>query len=139
MCHPSSSYSSGVDLIKPIKGDPRNPHATFICEMCDCFFCDDLAKIIHCKGRRHRLNYKVIRMYQLRLGKGSNHRLFGEPSKLNFSLPGFALMFMPANLYSPNVWLILWACFRNVSLAASVSFISPTMLNWSRKENKTSI
>ena len=69
MCHPSFSYSSGVDLIKPIKGDPRNPHATFICEMCDCFFCDDLAKIIHCKGRRHRLNYKVIDMYQLRLGK----------------------------------------------------------------------
>ena len=26
--------------------------------MCDCTFNDDLAKDLHLKGRRHRLNYK---------------------------------------------------------------------------------
>ena len=26
--------------------------------MCDCTFNDDLAKELHLKGRRHRLNYK---------------------------------------------------------------------------------
>lgn len=28
------------------------------CKMCDCTFNDDLAKELHLKGRRHRLNYK---------------------------------------------------------------------------------
>ena len=51
--------------MKPIKGDPRNPHATYICELCDCFFCDDMARLIHCKGRRHRLNYKVINTHKI--------------------------------------------------------------------------
>ena len=49
----------GEYLVKPVRGDPRNPHATFMCELCDCFFCDEMARTIHCKGRRHRLNFKV--------------------------------------------------------------------------------
>ena len=41
-----------------VKGDPKVPHATYKCELCDCYFNDDYAKKMHVKGRRHRLNYK---------------------------------------------------------------------------------
>ena len=34
------------------------PHATYKCELCDCYFNDDYAKKMHVKGRRHRLNFK---------------------------------------------------------------------------------
>ena len=39
--------------------DAKYPHAKFKCEMCECYFNDEFAKVLHCKGRRHRLNYKV--------------------------------------------------------------------------------
>ena len=45
--------------MKSVKNDPKSPLSTYFCELCDCFFNDDLARIMHCKGRRHRLNYKV--------------------------------------------------------------------------------
>ena len=45
--------------MKAVKGDVRAPHAGFFCELCDCFFNDEHARTMHCKGRRHRLNYKV--------------------------------------------------------------------------------
>lgn len=41
-------------------GDPRFPHASFKCEMCDCYFNDAFAKKAHVKGRRHRMNYKKM-------------------------------------------------------------------------------
>lgn len=41
-----------------VKGDAKVPHATYKCELCDCYFNDDYAKKMHVKGRRHRLNYK---------------------------------------------------------------------------------
>ena len=41
-----------------VKGDTKVPHATYKCELCDCYFNDDYAKKMHVKGRRHRLNYK---------------------------------------------------------------------------------
>ena len=53
------------------------------------------------------------------------------------------LMFAHVHLYNLNVWLIMWACSRRVDgvlLAASVSFLSPAILNPSRNSdrNKTS-
>ena len=41
-----------------VKGDPKVPHATYKCELCDCYFNDDYAKKMHVKGHRHRLKYK---------------------------------------------------------------------------------
>ena len=35
-----------------------NIQVIYHCTMCDCTFNDDLAKELHLKGRRHRLNYK---------------------------------------------------------------------------------
>ena len=49
----------GEFLVVSIKGDPRSPLSSYHCQLCDCFFNDELAKRMHCKGRRHKLNYKV--------------------------------------------------------------------------------
>lgn len=54
-----------------VSSDPKFPHASFKCEMCDCYFNDEFAKKAHVKGRRHRLNYK--KMYQ--------PSLYVEPTK----------------------------------------------------------
>ena len=51
----------GLELVIRAKKDPNQPQVIFKCTMCDCFFNDDNAKLMHCKGRRHRLNYKVRR------------------------------------------------------------------------------
>jgi len=32
---------------------------SFFCKLCDCSFTDIMGKIMHAKGRRHRLAYKV--------------------------------------------------------------------------------
>lgn len=42
--------------------EARNETGTavsFYCKLCDCKFTDPNAKIMHMKGRRHRLQYKV--------------------------------------------------------------------------------
>ena len=73
----------------------------------------------------------------------SNLDSFAVHSKLNFSHRSFAgtptLMFAHAHLYNLNEWSIMWACSRKVEavlLAASVSFLSPAMLNPSRNSNR---
>ena len=58
----SPGLFSGEDLVVPVKNDPKFPHATYKCTMCDCYFNDEYARKGHVKGRRHRLNYK--KMYQ---------------------------------------------------------------------------
>ena len=49
----------GLDLVQRVYKDPAAPTACYKCTLCDCFFNDDVAKEMHCKGRRHRLNFKV--------------------------------------------------------------------------------
>ena len=77
----------------------------------------------------------------------SNLRLFAVHLKLNFSLRSFAatptLMFAYVHLCNLNMSLIMWVCSRKdeaLLLAASVSFLSPAMLNPNRnsKKNNTS-
>jgi len=51
---------TGLQLVVAVFKDAKYPHAKFKCEMCDCYFNDEFAKVLHCKGRRHRLNYKVL-------------------------------------------------------------------------------
>ena len=60
-----------------------------------------------------------------------------------FSLRSFAamptLMFAHMHLYTVNMWLIKWTCSSKVEavlLAASVSFLSPAMLNLSRNSDR---
>ena len=89
-------------------------------------------------------------MYIQGLGKRFeclNLRSFATHSKLNFYLRSFAatptLMFAHVHLCNLDMWLIIWACSRNIEavlLVASVSFLSPAMLNPSRNSdrNKTS-
>lgn len=50
---------TGLELVVAVVKDAKYPHAKFKCEMCECYFNDEFAKVLHCKGRRHRLNYKV--------------------------------------------------------------------------------
>jgi len=33
---------------------------SFFCKLCDCSFTDIMGKLMHAKGRRHRLAYKVL-------------------------------------------------------------------------------
>ena len=80
---------------------------------------------------------------------GKNIRMFKLPFvcctfESKFSFLNFAVTptLMFAHLHS-NMWLIMWACSSKVEamfLAASVSFLSPMMLNPSRNSdrNKTS-
>ena len=83
-----------------------------------------------------------IYIYILGLGKRfecSNLRSFAAHSNLNFSFRSFAatptLLFAHAHLHSLNMWV----CSRNVEvvlLAASVSFLSPALLNPSRNNDR---
>ena len=50
---------TGLELVVAVLKDAKYPHAKFMCEMCKCYFNCEFAKVLHCKGRRHRLNYKV--------------------------------------------------------------------------------
>ena len=70
--------------------------------------------------------------------KGSNLRSFAH-SKLNLYLRSFAamptLMFAHEYFYNLNMWLIMWACSRNVEcmlLAAFILFLSQAMPNLDR-------
>lgn len=65
----------GEQFVVSVKGDPKVPHATYKCELCDCYFNDDYAKKMHVKGRRHRLNYK----------KAYQPDLYIEPTKAQVS------------------------------------------------------
>ena len=56
--HPCGHVYLGEQFVVSVKGDTKVPHATYKCELCDCYFNDDYAKKMHVKGRRHRLNYK---------------------------------------------------------------------------------
>lgn len=66
----------GEHLVVAVRGDPKFPHASFKCTMCDCYFNDDFATKAHVKGRRHRLNYK----------KTYDPTLYVEPTKSMVSL-----------------------------------------------------
>jgi len=57
------AQNAGLQLVVAVFKDAKYPHAKFKCEMCDCYFNDEFAKVLHCKGRRHRLNYKVLMIY----------------------------------------------------------------------------
>ena len=62
---------TGEQFVVSVSNDPKFPHATYKCTMCDCYFNDEWARKAHAKGRRHRLNYK--KLYQ--------PDLYVEPSK----------------------------------------------------------
>lgn len=66
--------------------DAKYPHAKYKCEMCECYFNDEFAKVLHCKGRRHRLNYKVCKLIRfmdhlLAIQKSYQPDLKVEPTK----------------------------------------------------------
>ena len=47
----------GGDYIEEVKGE-GGKIVSFNCKLCDCKFNDPNAKIMHMKGRKHRLQYK---------------------------------------------------------------------------------
>ena len=47
----------GGDYIEEVKGDGGKV-VSFNCKLCDCKFNDPNAKVMHMKGRKHRLQYK---------------------------------------------------------------------------------
>lgn len=49
----------GEDYIEEVKSDAGKV-ISFNCKLCECRFNDPNAKEMHMKGRRHRLQYKVI-------------------------------------------------------------------------------
>lgn len=49
----------GGDYIEPQKNDVGTV-ISYYCKLCDCRFNDVNAKEMHLKGRRHRLQFKVI-------------------------------------------------------------------------------
>ena len=87
-----------------------------------------------------------MHMYTSGLGKGFlslNIHLFGADLKLNFSLQSFvatpSLMFAHLHFCNLNALSIMWVCSRKVDtvlLAASVSFLSPVMLDTSRNSDR---
>ena len=48
----------GGDYIEEVKGDGGGKVVSFNCKLCDCKFNDPNAKVMHMKGRKHRLQYK---------------------------------------------------------------------------------
>ena len=66
-----SSLITGEHLVIAVSNDPKFPHASYKCELCDCYFNDEYARKAHVKGRRHRLNYK----------KTHDPSLYVEPTK----------------------------------------------------------
>lgn len=55
----------GLDYIEEIKND-EGKMISFQCKLCECRFNDPNAKEMHMKGRRHRLQYKVLNCFSLR-------------------------------------------------------------------------
>ena len=49
----------GEEYIEDVKSDVGKVIG-YKCTLCDCRFNDVVARTAHVKGRRHRLNYKVI-------------------------------------------------------------------------------
>ena len=49
---------AGHEYIEEVKNE-YNKVVSFHCKLCDCKFNDPNAKLMHMKGRRHRLQYKV--------------------------------------------------------------------------------
>lgn len=49
----------GQEFIEEEK-DNLGKFVNYVCKLCDCKFSDKGAKDIHLKGRRHRLQYKVM-------------------------------------------------------------------------------
>ena len=47
----------GGDYIEEVKGD-NGKVVSSNCKLCDCKFNDPNAKVMHMKGRKHRLQYK---------------------------------------------------------------------------------
>ena len=63
------------------------------------------------------------------------------PLKLHCHVHINVCTYVHAHLCNLNVWLMMWVCSRKVEavlLAASVSFLSPVMLNPSSNRSKTS-
>jgi zinc finger RNA-binding protein len=48
----------GEDYVET-RRDPATKQINFYCKLCDCSVLDNTAKMMHLKGRRHRLAYKV--------------------------------------------------------------------------------
>lgn len=48
----------GLEYIEESMNETRTA-PNFYCKLCDCSFTDPHAKVMHTKGRRHRLQYKV--------------------------------------------------------------------------------
>lgn len=51
-------FYSGLEYIEESLNETRTA-PNFYCKLCDCSFTDPHAKVMHTKGRRHRLQYKV--------------------------------------------------------------------------------
>ena len=51
---------TGHEYIEEVKNE-FNKVVSFHCKLCECKFNDPNAKLMHMKGRRHRLQYKVRR------------------------------------------------------------------------------
>lgn len=47
----------GEDYVEALRN--AQGRIVYKCKLCDCEFNDSVAKDMHLKGRRHRLNYKV--------------------------------------------------------------------------------
>ena len=52
-------FAVGEEYIEDVKSDVGKVIG-YKCTLCDCRFNDVVARTAHVKGRRHRLNYKVI-------------------------------------------------------------------------------
>lgn len=48
----------GLEYIEESRNEMGSA-VSFHCKLCNCNFTDPLAKVMHTKGRRHRLHYKV--------------------------------------------------------------------------------
>ena len=73
--------TAGENLVIAVKNDPRFPHASYKCTMCDCYFNDGYARRAHIKGRRHRLNYKKTYDPAIYVEPTKNHKAQLEKRK----------------------------------------------------------
>lgn len=55
---------TGHEYIEEVKNE-YGKVISFHCKLCDCKFNDPNAKLMHMKGRRHRLQYKVVGLRRL--------------------------------------------------------------------------
>ena len=76
-----NDFFEGLEYIEESRSKTGTA-ASFYCRLCDCHFTDPLAKIMHIKGRRHRLAYKVTILYFF----GQNICLIGQNFLVNKSI-----------------------------------------------------